>query len=240
MGGAGDFNVGTISPGGESGQKENLLFGARREMLTQNERRQEGEVSTASGEGADFFEEGGRGEGLKDFDAFDASPGGFDFRAAYNLISRPVSPFHQNIGKESGDNILWSSFVEDEDRVDTFETGQNLGTLLLRNDRTRGSFEGANTPVAVDADDQKITKGPGGFKAADVARVKQIETAIGEDNLATVAFLASKPQNRLFQSEHRWRQGNSLFDRSESTRLRPETKVYHDEFLPRRGTWLPS
>jgi hypothetical protein len=31
--------------------------------------------------------------------------------------------------------------------------------------------------------------------------MKQIEAAVGEDNFAAVAFLGSKPQNRLFQSE---------------------------------------
>jgi hypothetical protein len=32
--------------------------------------------------------------------------------------------------------------------------------------------------------------------------MKKIEAAVGEDNFAAVAFLGSKPQNRLFQSEY--------------------------------------
>jgi hypothetical protein len=214
--------------------------GLKRKKLIPEESKSAGRDFGRSGEGANFFQEAGGGESIQEFDTFDASPSGFDFRAAYNLIAGPVSALHENIGKESGDLFLWGWPVEDEDRVDTFETGEDLGALLLRNDGTRGTFEGANTLVAVNPDDQKITEGPGRFKATDVAWMKQIEAAIGKDNLATVAFLPGKPQNRFFQSEHRWMQGNSMFDRSERASLQPEIRVYHYELVPRRGTWLSS
>jgi hypothetical protein len=35
------------------------------------------------------------------------------------------------------------------------------------------------------------------FEAANVAKMQQIETAVGEDDLAAVAFLARKTHNRL-------------------------------------------
>jgi hypothetical protein len=153
------------------------------------------------GEGADFLEEGGGGIGVEDVDALDAAASGFDFFAADDLVAGPVASFDEDIGKKSGDDGAGSRFVEDENRVDAFEAGEDFGALVLRDYGAAGSFEGADAAVAVDANDEDIAEGAGGFEAADVSRVKEIEAAIGEDNLAAVAFLRSKPQNRLFQSE---------------------------------------
>jgi hypothetical protein len=152
------------------------------------------------GEGADFLEDGGGGIGVEDVDALDATAGGFDFFAADDLIAGPVATLDENIGKKSGDDRARSRFVEDEDSIDAFETGENFGALVLRNDGAAGPFEGANAAIAVDADDEEIAEGAGGFETADVSGMKKIEAAIGEDNFAAVAFLGSKPQNRLFQS----------------------------------------
>jgi len=146
------------------------------------------------------LEDGGGGIGVEDVDALDATTGGFDFFAANDLVAGPVTTFDKDIGKKSGDDRARSRFVEDEDRLDAFEAGEDFGALELRDDWAAGSFEGANAAVAVDADDEEITKGAGGFKTADVPGMKKIEATIGEDNFAAVAFLGSKPQNRLFQS----------------------------------------
>lgn len=151
-------------------------------------------------EGADFLEDGGGGIGVEDLDALDATTGSFDFFAANDLIAGPVTAFDKNIWKKSGDDRARSRFVEDEDRVDAFEAGEDFGALELRDDWAAGSFEGANAAVAVEANDEEIAKGAGGFKTVDVPGMKKIEAAIGEDNFAAVAFLGSKPQNRLFQS----------------------------------------
>jgi hypothetical protein len=147
------------------------------------------------------LEDGGGGVGVEDVDALDATAGGFDFFAANDLIAGPVATLDEDIGKKSGDDGARSGFVEDEDSVDAFEAGEDFGALVLRNDRAARSFEGANAAIAVDADDEVIAEGAGGFETADVSGVQKIEAAIGEDNFAAVAFLRSKPQNRLFQSE---------------------------------------
>ncbi|HEY1468816.1 MAG TPA: hypothetical protein VGF61_07215 [Candidatus Acidoferrum sp.] len=152
------------------------------------------------GERADFFEDGGGGIGVEDIDALDATAGGFDFFAANDLIAGPVATLDENIGEKSRDDGARSGFVEDEDGIDAFETGEDFGALVLRNNRAAGSFEGANAVIAIDADDEEIAEGAGGFEAANVSGMEKIEAAIGEDNFAAVAFLGSKPQNRLFQS----------------------------------------
>jgi hypothetical protein len=162
----------------------------------------EGGCYKCLGKRTDFLEDGGGGVGVEDVDALDATAGGFDFFAADDLVIGPVATLHEDVGKKSGDDSARSGFVEDEDGVDAFEAGENFGALVLRNDRAARSFEGANAVVAVDADDEEIAQGAGGFEAADVSGMKKIEAAVGEDNFAAVAFLGSKPQNRLFQSEY--------------------------------------
>ena len=147
------------------------------------------------------MEDGGGGIGVEDVDALDATASGFDFFAADDLVAGPVTTLDENVGKKSGDDGAGSGLVEDEDGVDAFEAGKDFGTLVLRNDGAAGSFEGADAVVAVDANDEEIAEGAGEFEAADMSGMKQIEAAVGEDNFAAVAFLGSKPQNRLFQSE---------------------------------------
>jgi hypothetical protein len=39
------------------------------------------------------------------------------------------------------------------------------------------------------------------LQAADMARVEQVEAAVGEDDAAAVAFLAAKPQNRFLNCQ---------------------------------------
>jgi hypothetical protein len=162
-----------------------------------------------SGKGADLFEERRGGVGVDDVNAFDAAASGFDFLAADDLIAGPIATFDKHIGKESRDHFLRSGFVKDEYSIDTFETGEYFGALVLWYDRAPRTFERANTAVAVNADDQYIAKGACRFEAVDMARVKKIEAAVGEDNFAAVAFLTSKLQNCLFRTEHFWMQGNS-------------------------------
>ena len=151
-------------------------------------------------EGADFLEDGGCGVGIEDVDALDATACGFDFFAANDLVAGPVATFDKDIWKKCGDDRARSRFVEDEDRVDAFEAGEDFGALVLRDHGSARALEGANAAIAVDAHDEEIAEGTGGFEAADMSRMKKIEAAVGEDNFAAVAFLGSKPQNRLFQS----------------------------------------
>jgi hypothetical protein len=57
---------------------------------------------------SDFFEEGGSGIAGDDVDASYAATCGFYFRAANDLIAGPVAAFDEDIGQESGDQVLGS------------------------------------------------------------------------------------------------------------------------------------
>jgi len=57
--------------------------------------------------------------------------------------------------------------------------------------------------------------------------VQQIETAVGEDDAASVAFLAAKPQNRLLQSQNLQVQRDSMNARAKTALALDEKLVYH-------------
>ena len=57
--------------------------------------------------------------------------------------------------------------------------------------------------------------------------MQQIETAVGEDDAAAVAFLAAKPQNRFFDSQNPWVQRNSMKARAKTALVLSERLVYH-------------
>jgi hypothetical protein len=60
----------------------------------------------------------------------------------------------------------------------------------------------AHAGIAIQADDQHVAQFARLLQATNVARVQQIEAAVGENHAAGVAFLAAKPQNCLIQSEN--------------------------------------
>ena len=147
------------------------------------------------------MEDGGGGIGVEDVDALDATTGGFDFFAANDLVAGPVTTFDKDIWKKCGDDRARSRFVEDEDRVDAFEAGEDFGALVLRDHGSARALEGANAAIAVDAHDEEIAEGTGGFEAADMSRMKKIEAAVGEDQTLAVAFLLGETENCFVESK---------------------------------------
>jgi hypothetical protein len=59
--------------------------------------------------------------------------------------------------------------------------------------------------------------------------MQQIETAIGEDDAAAVAFLAAKPQNRFLESKNLRVQRNSMKSHAKTALTFDENLVYHAE-----------
>jgi len=60
-----------------------------------------------------------------------------------------------------------------------------------------------------------------------VAGMQQIETAVGEDYAAAVAFLAAKPQNRFVESQNLRIQRNSMKAHVKIALALGEELVYH-------------
>jgi hypothetical protein len=174
------------------------------------------------------------------WDRNDAAARGFHFFTSDDLISGPVAAFDQHIRKETRDDLARRGLIKDYYRIDAFERGENFGSLALRQDRTPGAFQLADTGIAVEADDEGVAKSTSLLKAADVPGMQQIEAAIGEDNAAAVAFLAAKPQNRLLKSQNLRVQRDSMNAGAKIALALDEKLVYHAPRAQRLGAGHPS
>ena len=160
-------------------------------------------------------------------DRKDAAAGGLDFFPAHDLISGPVAALHQHIGEQPRDNFPRRDLIENDNRIHALERGENLCPLARRQDRPTLPFQLAHACVTIQADDQGVTKLASLFENTDVARMQQIEAAIGENDAAAVAFRGAKPHNRFLQSQNRRWQSISMQAQSKSKLSPFELVVYH-------------
>jgi hypothetical protein len=166
----------------------------------------------------------------------DSPTRGFHFLAADDLISRQVAALHQNIRKELRDNFAGIEVLKNDHAIDAFQGRENLSAFAFGQHRAASAFELTHTRVAVQADDECIAQRAGLLKAADVAGMQKIEAAIGENDAATVAFIAAKPQNRFLQSKDRRGQGISMQARMNGNDVPVEELVYHAPATQRLAT----
>src|SRR5260370_39053558 len=124
----------------------------------------------------------------------DAPAGGFHFFAAHNLVAGPVAAFHEDIREQARDHFARRQIIENNNSVHGFQSGENFGALALRDNRTPFAFQLMHAGVAIQTHDQRVSQGARQFQAANMAGMKQVEAAVGEDHAAAVAFVAAKLQ----------------------------------------------
>ena len=90
---------------------------------------------------------------LLDRDAHDAAAARFDGVAADDLIGGPVGALDEDVRLEGRDDLRRRVLVEDDDRVDRRQRGEDFGALRLRRDRPRRALVPAHRRVGVEADE---------------------------------------------------------------------------------------
>ena len=130
-----------------------------------------------------------------DGDGYNVAAGGFHFFTADDLIAGPVAAFDEDVWEQGGDDALGSEGVEDEHSVNALESGEDFGALEFGDEGSALTFQLADAGVAVDGDEESVTEGAGLLEGADVAGMEKVETAVGEDEFESVAFVASKSRN---------------------------------------------
>ena len=83
-------------------------------------------------------------------------------------VGRIIRSFRVNVGTNDVDQFVHGGFIEDRDRVNETEAGNDLGPLRFRNVRAAVSLKISNLPIGVDTDNQKSIKP---FRAAQVTYV---------------------------------------------------------------------
>lgn len=148
-----------------------------------------------------FLENGRGGITRNNGNGDDAASGGFHFLAAHDLVAGPVATFHEHIGKQAGDYFAGSQVVEDHDGVDGFQSGENFRAFVFRYYRAAFAFQLTNARIAIEANDEHVAQCARQFQAADMAGMKKVKAPVGENDVAAVAFLACKPQNRFLKCQ---------------------------------------
>ena len=83
------------------------------------------------------------------------------------------------------------AFVENHYEVHRPERRQDLGAFPFAYDGPSWSFQCANAGVAINADHQEVAERAAAFEGANMPRMQQIETAVGEDSAARAASFAA-------------------------------------------------
>src|SRR6185437_9798902 len=133
-----------------------------------------------SGQGAGGGDDGGGGEARGERDALDAAAGGEDFGFAHDLTRAPVGALDQDVGEERGDHFLGRGLIEEHDVIHAFERGQDLGALLLGDDRTARAFAAADAGVGVDGDEEDVAEEAGSLQRLQEAGAAEAVALGGE------------------------------------------------------------
>ncbi len=97
-----------------------------------------------------------------------------------SLVQSP--PLTRTWGRSKEIKFEGSGLIKYRDIIDTPETGKDLRPLLFGENRPVGTFQAPNRSVAVDSNDQDISKGLGFFQITDMSDMEKVETAVGEDD----------------------------------------------------------
>jgi hypothetical protein len=129
-----------------------------------------------------------------DFAAVRPNDGGFG-----ETIGVVIAAFDVDFGLEFANEFNRRVFVERDDASDRAETFQNGETVFQGvHGPVVALAQAANAGVRVHADDEKVAESTGLVEIADVAGMKDVENAVGEDeSLPLSCFQRVKERHRI-------------------------------------------
>ena len=99
-----------------------------------------------------------------------------------NRVSGVVGALGVDIGAQFLQKFLDVGFGEEHNVIHDAEGGDDKRAGMFVEDGTAGTFQRADTGIGVDADNEDVSFGLGSGQIADMANVKRVETAVGEDD----------------------------------------------------------
>ena len=85
------------------------------------------------------------------------------------------------------DQSPYVRLIEDDDGVDVGQCGYDFGAFIRGHKRTSVAFDLPDAGIGVEGDNQLSAQRFGAAEIAHVSDVQQVETAVGQDDLLTVA-----------------------------------------------------
>jgi hypothetical protein len=75
-----------------------------------------------------------------------------------SFLFGPIPSFDEDMRENQRDQVHGSGLIKDRDIINTPEAGKDLSPFVFGEDRPVGTFQATNRMVAVDANDQGISK----------------------------------------------------------------------------------
>jgi hypothetical protein len=110
------------------------------------------------------------------------SAGSFDHFPSDSGLLGPIPSFDEDMRLKRRDEFERGLFIKYGYVIHTFKAREDFRPLLLRKDGSFRTFQALNRTITVYPHDQYITEGFGFFQITDMAEMKKVETAIGEDD----------------------------------------------------------
>ena len=102
-----------------------------------------------------------------------------------------VATLNVDVGLGGSEKMGGADVRENGHSTDRFKGSKHRGAVVFCIYRTPFAFEAAHSGVAVDADQKEVAKVSGVFEIGDMAEMKDVEAAIGDDEfLATTELLS--------------------------------------------------
>lgn len=148
---------------------------------------------SASARLSDTFNNPTRRDLRHERDADDGAPPGLHAGSADNLVDRPISAFHQDVGVYRFNQEQRIGFLELDDVVHARQRAQNFHPVLVRHHGpARPLLQEPDRGIAVDAHDQHVPQRPCCLEIPDVPDVKQVEAAVRKHHPGALFPLSSQ------------------------------------------------
>ncbi len=105
-----------------------------------------------------------------------------------NVFRGVVGALRVNVRAQIFEEGFDIGFREEQDEIDIAQRGHQQSAGLLVEDRAAGSFQAVDTGIGIDGDDEDIAFAFRPREIADVANMKSIETAVGQDDALALAL----------------------------------------------------
>ena len=119
------------------------------------------------------------------------------FFALGNCVDSVVGALGVDIWMKVAQKSADVRLVENYDVIHGGERGNKFGARLRGQNRAAGAFESANTRIGIYRDDEEIAFAARALEIADVSRVQNIETAVGEHDLFSAGAMLSETRLQI-------------------------------------------
>lgn len=150
------------------------------------------------------FDELGGGASGEESDQMDLGLAGFEGGAFGRVerVDRVVAAFDVGIGAELSDDFYGAGVGENGDGIHAAKGCQDTGAVVFAIDWAFRAFELADGGIAVEGYNKEVAVGAGFLEVLDMARVEEVEAAIGEDDAKPGEFLGIAPGGEFVQAEN--------------------------------------